>query len=175
MRVYAAPYISELAGLETLACQSQWDQYFDCVRHCSQSRPENAVAVASIIEVMQQAQNIYLQDVAKTASWALEHHKRSTTEAESNDRIERFKETLEQLPVDVPGTHVLVWATFLVAAASSLGRHRVFFEGVLLKHYSRSRFANLLRGMKHLPYIWAKTDQGMSWTQVLPEARLFLM
>ncbi len=31
MRVYAALYISELAGFETLKSQSRWDQYFDYI------------------------------------------------------------------------------------------------------------------------------------------------
>lgn len=171
MRVYAAPYISELAGVETLTSQSRWDQYFDCVRHCGQSRPENATAVAAIIDVMQQAQDIYVQGMSESVS----HGEASGTEAESNGRIERFKETLEKLPADGPGTHVLVWATFLVAAASSLESHRAFFKGVLLRHYNRSRFLNLLRGMNYLPYIWAKRDWGLRWTQLISEARLFLM
>ena len=142
MKVYAAPYISELAGLATLSSQSQWNQYFDCVHHCSQGRPENAAAVATITDVMQQAHDIYLQGVAESASWwSFDYSEWSTAEAGSNDQIERFKETLEKLPADGPGTHVLVWATFLVAAASSLESHRAFFEEALLRHYSRNGFA----------------------------------
>lgn len=174
MRVYAAPHISEMAGLETLTSQSQWDQYFDCVRYCSQSQSQGKVRLAAIEDVMQQAHDIYLQGL-DSASWALDDEKRRAADTDPEDRIERFKITLEQLPADGPGAHVLVWAIFLVAAASSSERHRVFFKEVLLKRYSQSRFANLLKGIKHLPQIWVRTDNGIRWTQLLSEARLFVM
>ncbi|CAG9942833.1 unnamed protein product [Clonostachys rosea f. rosea IK726] len=174
MRVYAAPHISEMAGLETLTSQSQWDQYFDCVRYCSQSQSQGNVRLAAIEDVMQQAHDIYLQGL-ESPSWALDDEKRRAADTDPEDRIERFKITLEQLPADGPGAHVLVWAIFLVAAASSSERHRAFFKEVLLKRYSQSRFANLLKGIKHLPQIWVKTDNGIRWTQLLSEARLFVM
>ncbi|KAF4913198.1 Acriflavine sensitivity control protein acr-2 [Colletotrichum fructicola] len=60
-RVYAAPYISELAGIETLASESQWDQYFDCIRYCSQGQAGDSSIVATVARVMQQAHDIYLQ------------------------------------------------------------------------------------------------------------------
>ncbi|CAH0047367.1 unnamed protein product [Clonostachys solani] len=118
MRVYAAPHISEVAGLETLTSQSQWDQYFDCVRYCSQSQSQGTVRVAAIVDVMQQAHDIYLQGL-DSASWALDDEKGRAADTDPEDRIERFKITLERLPADGPGAHVLVWAIFLVAAASS--------------------------------------------------------
>ncbi|VUC30173.1 unnamed protein product [Clonostachys rosea] len=174
MRVYAAPHISEIAGLETLTSQSQWDQYFDCVRYCSQSESQGALRVAAITDVMQQAHDIYLQGL-DSASWALGDETGAAVATDPGDRIERFKMTLEQLPADGPGAHVLVWAIFLVAAASSSERHRTFFKEILLRRYSQSRFANLLKGIRHLPQIWIKTDNGIRWTQLLSEARLFVM
>ncbi|KAK2774693.1 hypothetical protein CKAH01_13139 [Colletotrichum kahawae] len=164
-KVCAAPYISELAGIETLASESRWDQYFDCIRYCSQGQAGNSSIVATVTRVMQQAHDIYMQGV--TGSNALE--------PDPKDKIEAFKETLEQIPEHEPGTHVLVWATFLVAAASSLESHRTFFRRSLLRHHNRSRFANLLRRINHLPHIWAKVDQGARWTELLSEAGLFLM
>lgn len=174
MRVYAAPHISESAGTETLATKSCWNQYFDCVRHCAQDQAANPSTVAAIMNVMQQAHDIYLHDVH-----SLDCHLSDSSVTDSNhysdNRIERLKQTLETLPTEGAGTHVLVWATYLAAAASSLKSHRDFFQRVLLEHYSRSHFSNLLKGIRYLPKLWAKRDQGVRWTRLLSEARLFVM
>lgn len=171
MRVYAAPHISEWDGFDTLSSVTHWGHYFDCLHHCSQNQPEHAAAVAAITDIMQQAHDIYLQQAIQSSS-SLQSEE---SIEESICRLDRFKVTLESMPSGLSGTHTLVWATFLAAADSITEEHKSYFKTALLNHYSRSRFANLLRGVEYLPRIWAKRSEGVRWTEVLPEAGMLLV
>jgi hypothetical protein len=55
MRVYAAPLLSEQTGLETISSQDQIVQFFDCLNHCSRQRPEHALAVSFVTDIVHQA------------------------------------------------------------------------------------------------------------------------
>lgn len=90
------------------------------------------------------------------------------------DMVQRFVDTMESYPSDCPGEHVLVFASFLVAAESALPEHQEYFIGVLLKHYQRNGFANIPLAMDHLRRIWANRD-GKDWTQLLPELQIFIV
>lgn len=178
MRVYAAPLLSEQTGLETISSQDQIAQFFDCLNHCSQQRPEHALAVSFVTDIVHQARDIYLQQVLKlrdpVSSPLGPRPGQIIAMSESIGRVQRFKETLEAFPHGSPGQQVLVWATFVAASDCLLDEHKAFFEGVLLEHYARNGFVNLLRAIEYLRKIWARSPEER-WTTLLPQARVFVM
>ncbi|VUC30677.1 unnamed protein product [Clonostachys rosea] len=167
MRVYAAPHISEKTGFGVMSSQPDWDQIFECLRYCSQSQP---TAQAPIRNVVQQAHDIYLRQVRRDPRIS------NSVESieESVHRLERFKKTLQAFPKDAPGSNSLVWATFIAASDCTLQEHKEFFVDVIMQHFHRSRFGNLLKGIRHLQYVWAQRSEGARWTNLLPQSRMFL-
>jgi hypothetical protein len=151
------------------------------------------MVVAIITDAMQQAHDIYLRGVTEAACASCSSSSCSSPHPPKQEggpeggrevqehqeyhfqQIERYKEILQNIPAGLPGCHVLVWATFLVAAASTSEEHKNYFRSVLVNIWQRSGFSNLLNGVCRLPEIWARRDGGERWTELLPEARLFLM
>lgn len=175
MRVYAAPLLSEKAGIATLSSEDHVARSFDCLRHCLQQRPGYS-EIASVIESLgQQSRDIYLHQAMRKSCHlnpALLHW----LDAESVSRIQRFKETLAVFPPDAPGAQVLIWATFMAAPDCVLPEHQAFFTKVLRQYYKRSGFENVLRGLEHLEGIWQRrSDARDSWTSLLPQAKVFVM
>lgn len=171
MRVYAAPLISEQAGLNILSSASHWEGVFDCLRHCSKKQPNHAVAAAFIEDIVHQARDIYLRQALNEITCVGP----DSFARESNFRLQRFKETIEAFPVRSPGKQVLIWATFIAASSSTQEEHKTFFESILMENFSRSKFVNLLKGVAQLRNIWARRADGVRWTHLLPQAQLFLM
>lgn len=173
MRVYAAPLISEQDGLNVLSSASKWEVVFDCLRDCSKKQPNHTVAAAFIENIVYQARDIYLRQASNDVICV----EPEVLAQESNLRLQRFKDTIESFPVQSPGKQVLVWALFIVASSCTQEEHKAYFEDILMENFSRSKFANLLKGLAQLRYIWSRrTDEcGVRWTHLLPQAQLFLM
>ncbi|KAM5347958.1 hypothetical protein ACJ41O_007782 [Fusarium nematophilum] len=171
LRVYAAPLISEQSGVETLAAQAHWVHIFDCLNHCSQSQPEHAAAVSAITDIVQQAHDIYMRQAVSNSPGTPS----ANTMAASIYGIQRFIETVKAFPKDSQGQHVLIWATFIAGPDCILEEHKAFFEDMLLRHYARNGFYNVMKGLQHLRSIWARKCQGDKWTRLLPQAQVFLM
>ncbi|KAF7561537.1 hypothetical protein G7046_g2605 [Stylonectria norvegica] len=172
MRVYAAPLLSEESGIEIISSQPHTVQLFNCLSHWSRQYPEHSLTMTFVMDLVQQARDIYLGQVLFDSSACLPA---SATEiSNSISRVQHFKETLEAMPRNSQGEQVLVWASFVAASDCLLEEHRVFFEGVFRRHHARSGFGNLLRGLEYLRKIWAR-GPGERWTSLLPEARILVM
>ena len=174
MRVYAAPLLSEESGLEILSSPTHAIQLFDCLEHWSRQYPDHAVEVSFVMDLVQQARDIYLGQVQFRSTSLPSSIPTAEEIFDSISRVQRFKETLEAFPHNSQGEQVLVWASFVAVSDCLLDEHRQFFESVFLKHHARSGFGNLLRGLEYLRKIWARSP-GERWTSLLPQARILVM
>lgn len=171
MRVYAAPLLCEQTGVQIISSRAQTAQLLDCLNHSVQQYPEQAVVSKQVTDLVDQARDIYLNQVFSEleSSSSL-----GTSDIGSIRRVQRFKQTLQALPPDSPAHKVLVWATFVAASDCQLEEHKAFFEGVLMRHFARSGFGNVLKGLESLQRIWAR-DPRERWTSMLPEGKVLVM
>lgn len=171
MRVYAAPLLGEQTGVEIISSRAQTARLLDCLNYSVQQVPEQAAVSKQVANLVDQARDIYLHQVfSELEPWC----PLGTASLDSICRVQRFKETLEALPSDSPAQKVLVWATFVAASDCRLDEHKGFFEGVLARHYARSGFRNVLKGLESLRRMWAR-DPGERWTSMLPEGKVLVM
>ena len=161
LRVYAAPLLSEKAGIEILSAQV--NRSFDCLQYTGSFHPEHSVAVSFITELNQQAYQIYLHTVSR------QYYNTALFEL-----VEKFKRTLEAFPSDSPGEHVLIWASFMAAAVSFAPEHREFFRTALRKHHERNGFGNIIQGLSILETIW-KRGPAEIWTEHFTKAPIFIV
>ncbi|KAI9045149.1 Zn(II)2Cys6 transcription factor [Aspergillus affinis] len=161
MRVYAAPLLSQEAGVQTILSSAQ--KSFDCLYFNSGLHPDHSSTFDLIVGLRQQAYDIYLQRAMLG--------RRSRRHVE---RIERFIDTLQSLPDDAPGQHTLVWPSFIAASESSIPEHQLFFKQFLEGQYHLNGFSNILKAIELLERIWTNNN-GDTWPALLPESRLFVM
>ena len=162
MRVYAAPLLSQHAGLKALT--SEAEESFDCLYYYTRLYPDYLPLFRIFAALRQQAYDIYLDRVLT--------RNEGTEPAEV--AIRRFVETLKTLPDCSPGEHVLVWACFIAASGSRLPEHQAFLQNFLERQYIRNGFANLQRALELLRKIWAHNLEE-NWTSLLPELKVFIM
>ncbi|KAF6823696.1 hypothetical protein CMUS01_10581 [Colletotrichum musicola] len=174
MRVYAAPLLSEDAGMATLSSETNITRAFECLRHCSERRPDFITEASIIKSLIQQSYDIYLQQ-ARHAVLSDSYFCRPPQDTESSWRVQRFIDTFQSFPSESSGMQVLVWATFVAASACVLDEHRTFFLRVFQSFYARSGFKNLSRGAKHIQRIWDREGSGERWVSLLPQAKVFVM
>ncbi|KAE8150991.1 hypothetical protein BDV25DRAFT_129162 [Aspergillus avenaceus] len=160
MRVYAAPLLSPEAGVHHILAYSQ--QSFDCLHYNGDLHPDHASTFYLVAYLRQQAYDIYLQRALAGPSAVIQP-----------DLVERYKSTLDLFAHDSPGTHSLIWPTFIAASESRLAEHRLHFKQFLEVQYRSNGFSNILEALKLLERIWACQDTN--WTALLPEPRVFIM
>ncbi|PLB46311.1 hypothetical protein P170DRAFT_449784 [Aspergillus steynii IBT 23096] len=161
MRVYAAPLLSQEAGVQTILSSAQ--KSFDCLYFNSGLHPDHSSTFDLIVGLRQQAYDIYLQR-AMLGRRNIRHV----------DRIGRFIDTLQSLPDTAPGQHTLIWPSFIAASESCLPEHQLFFKQFLEKQYLLNGFSNILKALTLLERIWA-SENSDSWPSLLPESRVFVM
>ncbi|KAE8351221.1 fungal-specific transcription factor domain-containing protein [Aspergillus coremiiformis] len=161
MRVYAAPLLSQEAGVRSIMSYAQ--ESFDCLHYNEGLHPDHALTFYLIAELRQQAYDIYLQRALMGPRGAF-----------NTDTIERFKESLSLFAEGSLGEHALVWPTFMAASESRTDEHRHFFKQFLEKQYHRNGFLNLQKALKLLEKIWARSSHT-NWPALLPEPRVFIM
>ena len=164
MRIYAAPLLSQQAGLHAII-SSQANQSFDCLRQHCRLYPEYAEAFHILEDLRHQAFNIYLDRILPQKS----------SNADPDDAIEHFIQTVQSYPPDSPGQHVLIWPCFIAASASRKQVHRDFLQQFLTRQYRHNGFANLLRAMDLLLKIWSQEEAQQDWPALLPEPQVFIM
>ncbi|RDW90742.1 Zn(II)2Cys6 transcription factor [Aspergillus mulundensis] len=162
--VYAEPLLSEQSGIETVWARTQAG--FECLQRCSALHPEHAPSLHNVRSQIEQAYTIYLHRALGNQS-----HPSSSIE-----RVEQFRQTVEAYPIGCPGEHVLVWATFIVAAESTYTtvEHRAFFARRMQYLHQINGFGNIPKAIRLLERIW-KDPAGMRWTSVIAEAQIFIM
>ncbi|KAK1494868.1 hypothetical protein CCUS01_13562 [Colletotrichum cuscutae] len=176
LRVYSAPLLSEDSGILTLSSRKQVTRAFECMKYCSQQRPEHSETVSRIMNLVQQSHNIYLHRagtnmmISQSAVISLDNHMKKSVE-----RVQLFIETFQSFPADSPGREVLVWAFFVAASGCMTDEHKDFFRITLRECHQKSRFENILKALNHLERIWDRQLFGLRWASQLPEARLLIM
>ncbi|KOC17346.1 hypothetical protein AFLA70_297g001341 [Aspergillus flavus AF70] len=160
-RVYAAPLLSEEAGVRSIVAHAQ--ESFDCLHYNGNLHPDHALTFYLNAYLRQQAYDIYLERATMGPHGTLDPNK-----------IEQFKETLGMFPEGSLGEHSLVWPTFIAASESLKDEHRLYFKQFLEKQYHRNGFLNLQQALKLLDKIWARSSYT-NWPALLPEPRVFIM
>ncbi|KAE8330495.1 hypothetical protein BDV39DRAFT_212835 [Aspergillus sergii] len=160
-RVYAAPLLSEEAGVRSIVAHAQ--ESFDCLHYNGNLHPDHALTFYLNAYLRQQAYDIYLERATMGPHGTLDP-----------DKIEKFKETLGMFPEGSLGEHSLVWPTFIAASESLKDEHQLYFKQFLEKQYHRNGFLNLQQALKLLDKIWARSSYT-NWPALLPEPRVFIM
>ncbi|KAJ4299486.1 hypothetical protein N0V90_004731 [Kalmusia sp. IMI 367209] len=125
--------------------------------------PMHAVSLQNVRSQIEQAYNIYLLRALGNLD-----------PLSSMQLVEQFKRTAEEYPGTTLGHHVLIWATFIVAAESSTQEHRAFLIERLRTFHTISKFENNLKAISLLQVIW-ENESEPKWTNLLPEMRIFIV
>lgn len=166
-RGYASPFLSRDEGIATLSLTTVsrpsssrgWDEF---TTYCD-LYPNLSSSMSTIYEITQKACSIYLARAqAGSAAPALV------------DLVKDFKNTMERLPANCPGEHILVWPCFIVALESSTPDHRYFFAKTLFRHQKRQGFANVTKGLEYLATAWA-TQSDSDWVRHLTRLDVFVV
>ena len=137
--------------------------------------PEYNLVISFVRDLVQQAINIYLDQVQSSGNPQYASQALTTQPAQSSaTRIQHFMETLQAFPHGHQGEQVLIWATFVAASGCMLDEHREYFEGVFMQHYIRNGFANIMDGLAYLRDIWSRSGDE-KWTSLLAQTRTLVM
>ncbi|OBS29474.1 hypothetical protein FPOA_03411 [Fusarium poae] len=173
IRVYAAPHLGEEMGLQMISSQARTDQLFGCLNHCLQLYPEHTPLFQQVADLVYQARDIYLQQVLSDQTTNFFDLDPIPANPSSVARVQRFIETLGQIPQTSPIAHILIWTTFVAASDAQLEEHKLYFEDALRMHHARSGFGNLLKGIEALKRIWGRKP-GERWTTLLPLTKVLV-
>ncbi|WAO92349.1 Zn(2)-C6 fungal-type domain-containing protein [Fusarium falciforme] len=173
-KVYAAPLLSEDAGINIISSETEITPMFDCLNHCLQNNPRHAGSLALVPNLVHQACEIYMNQAVLDTQTRATPQIRARHVIESIGRVQRFIDTLEEFPDDAPGKQVLTWACFVAASDCRLAEHKEFFSNFFLNRYARSGFMNLTMGLDALGKIWTRKPDER-WTVLLPHSKLFMM
>ncbi|KAF6804899.1 hypothetical protein CSOJ01_09861 [Colletotrichum sojae] len=167
MRVYAAPLISQAAGIHAFLYHAE--ESFDCLYYYCGLYPDQVSTFDLLVDLRQQAFKIYLHRVLAGKS--------NVSSADSERLIENYKETLESFPKESFGEHCLIWPTFIAALECRNPEQQSFFEQFLTRQYHRNRFVNLLRALELLRNVWSQdgAENGVNWPALIPDLRVFIM
>ena len=88
--------------------------------------------------------------------------------------IDHFINKLKRLPEQSPGYHTLVWATFIAAAESVLPEQQDYLAEVLMGHWRRNGFTNILAALQYLREMWTNVE-ARDWTANLPDLKVFIV
>ncbi|EXJ55454.1 hypothetical protein A1O7_08381 [Cladophialophora yegresii CBS 114405] len=167
-RGYAAPFLSQERGVTRLSLTASGGQEaadgWDCFKSYHALHPEYNQQMSLIYDLNQQACDIYVTR-ASTGLNGLP----------SSEPVAKFIRTLEMLPPSSPGEHILVFAIFIVASESALREHQQYFTNVLLRHYQRNGFANILTALQYLKRSWNKQGTMQDWTERLPQMQVLVV
>lgn len=160
-------------GLEMISSQARTDQLFGCLHHCLQLYPEHAPLFSQVADLVYQARAIYLQQVLSDQTTDFFNLDPVPIDPSSVSRVQRFIETLGQIPHNSPVAHMLIWTTFVAASDAQLDEHKAYFEETLRRHHARNGFGNLLKGIEALKRLWSRKP-GERWTTLLPQTKVLV-
>ncbi|KAM0228546.1 hypothetical protein ACHAPO_010623 [Fusarium lateritium] len=173
-KVYAAPLLTEHNGIDIISSEAEVSKMFECLNHCLKYNPQHSHSLGIVLELVQQACEIYLSQVALNSETQSTPQIRARRVKESIRRVQRFIDTFEAFPEDAPGKQVLVWATFIAALDCRLADHKEWFSAFLLKHYARNGFQNTSLGVEALRKVWSRKPE-QRWSTVVAESKVFIM
>jgi hypothetical protein len=161
MRVYAAPLLSQDAGLHAIIYHAQ--DSFDCLHYYDQLHPTQSPTFKVLADLRQQAFDIYLDRVLAGGSGTA-----------SKRVLDRFIATVQSFTEGSLGENVLVWPVFIAALESCTSEHQKIFENFLRRQHQRNGFGNILRALELLKTIWSRKSND-DWPALLPEPQVFVM
>jgi hypothetical protein len=159
MRVYAAPLLSQDAGLHAITAHSA--SSFDCLTYYMNRYPQYADKFSILADLRRQAFGIYIDRVLGVPS-------------DNEDKINNFVETLGTFPQDSPGEHIVTWSSFIAALGTRDPGNQEFFRAFLTRQFIRNGFANILRALDLLEAVWG-VGGDVDWPALLPEPKVFIM
>ena len=136
---------------------------WDCFRFYYTSYPDYSNVLAKLYLLQKKACTIYTLRAQA-----------GTEPSDMTYLVEDYKNTLESLPDNSAGYHTLVFSSFLVSLEAILPAHREFFEQVMLSHYHRNGFGNILLALQYLRAVWASECQ-QDWTKGLTSLQGFIV
>ncbi|KAK1854853.1 hypothetical protein CCHR01_02533 [Colletotrichum chrysophilum] len=165
MRVYAAPLLSQEAGVDAIMYHGK--ESFDCLYYYHSLYPDYCSTFDHLADLRQQAFSIYLNRALGD----------SIMRESSAELINSYQKGLESLPDGSVGEHCLVWPTFIAALECRNHKQQSFFEQFLLRQYHRNQFSNILKALELLRSIWDQTGRGSetNWPALIPSMRVFIM
>ncbi|KAK1623433.1 hypothetical protein BDP81DRAFT_503786 [Colletotrichum phormii] len=166
MRAYAAPLVSQDAGMKALSYHAQ--ESFDCLYYYYSLHPDHCPTFDLITDIRQQAFNMYLRR-------ALTNDNDNTLSPSSVDAIKTFQRSLEAFPEGALGEHILIWPTFIAALECHTSEQRLFFEKFLLRQYHRNNFLNIPKALGFLRGIRSQDTHRLTWPALIPKLRGFVM
>ncbi|UKZ79440.1 hypothetical protein TrVFT333_007195 [Trichoderma virens FT-333] len=95
------------------------------------------------------------------------HIMNDTLPPDSEDVLNKLKDTTRHIPPYAPGENSLAWVYFIAAAESSLPIERIYFTRRLMGILERGSFSNPTPAFVMLHNIWNCHDVGRSWTKCL--------
>ncbi|ENH68890.1 Acriflavine sensitivity control protein acr-2 [Fusarium oxysporum f. sp. cubense race 1] len=103
LKVYAAPLLSEDAGINIISSEAEVDKMFECLNHCVQNNPQHSKSLELVPGLVRQACEIYLNQVAFDSHTPVTPQVRARRVVESIRRVQRFIDTFEAFPENAPG------------------------------------------------------------------------
>lgn len=172
MRVYAAPLLSQDAGINAIVYHAR--ESFDCLYYYHSLYPDHCSTFDLLADLRQQAFNMYLRRVLVAEGGE------AGDSPSSDELIESYQKNLESFPEGSFGEHVLVWPTFIAALECRTREQQSFFEQFLLRQYRRNKFMNILRALELLRKVWSEeagreAENGINWPALIPGMRVFIM
>ncbi|KAF2156499.1 hypothetical protein K461DRAFT_97047 [Myriangium duriaei CBS 260.36] len=170
-RLYSAPLLNEQKGMQVISSRLNTDQLLDCLTYNLSDNPQHSLTVLFVKNMVQQAVDIYLDQVRSESMGAL---RTDVDEMASIIRVQQFIDTMETFPERTSCEQVLIWACFVAASGSVLPEHRESFERILQRQYVRSGFDNIRKGIERLQSIWHRPP-NQRWTSLLAQSDILLM
>lgn len=90
-------------------------------------------------------------------------------------RLAHLRKLFEQVDSSAPGSHTVVWPSFVAAAESRSEDDKEFFTAILRRIWDETSYANVLRALDALPVIWEKQSLSHNWTAALPDLKTVVM
>lgn len=170
MRAYAAPLLSQEAGVYTITHHAK--QSSECLDYYRNLYPAYSGSLDLIASLRKLAFRIYLNRVKAQAT---DNDVTLETDNSTSELIEVFQSILLRFPTGSFGEHVLVWPAFIAAFGSCTDESRRIFKDFLRRQYERSGFNNVLRAIELLETIWSQDQAAIAWPALLPSLRVFVM
>ncbi|CAK1366698.1 unnamed protein product [Cercospora beticola] len=145
--LFTPAFIDSEAGMNILG--GNLDSYLGWLLTCQTSNPAWTHLIAIYKHAIELARDIYLLEKAVPSS-----------RDQIQSKVTCVRSLTEQIGIDTPGMHCLVWAYFIAAASSTILTDRHYFEVKLREIYRKTRMNNILAALESLERIWQDFPNG---------------
>lgn len=137
--------------------QLQLSTCLEYLRFCRRCHPEHDELMSILFKMVSNACEIYIWRAVE-----------SPTPRTMRPVIEEFikMDELAEEYNDITGRHILLWPYFVVAAESTLPRHRAYFARKIEFLYTRTKCENIRKALYQLHTMW-NVQSTTRWTSLL--------